>query len=203
MKERGIIFNAEMVRAVLDGRKTQTRIPIKPQPPEKGKELSVGHGCPPIPHDWSHWKDDLPCVPGDQIWVRETWAKWDENQDESPCYNTAHAVCYKATQEFAGSIANVKWRPSVHMQRWASRITLEITNVRVERLQDIFDNHDDVLAEGIQPKQWTEEHDGGTVHLTNGFELFETLWDSIYKEKGFSWYENPFVWVLEFKRIDK
>ncbi|MBZ6546868.1 hypothetical protein FMJ40_06100 [Klebsiella variicola] len=203
MKERGMIFNGEMVRALLDGRKTQTRRIIK--------DCTVGRdqiskfiqiekkfiGCYP---------EDVPelirecCpygIPGDRIWVREAFRvhsratdvatlvykasernSWTEQTHRVPV-----AVCNKpATPE--------KWTPSLHMPRWASRILLEITDVRVERLKSISDG--DAIREGCS-----------TADMKSGdcvADVFARLWASIYGSD--SWNANPWVWVIEFKRVE-
>ncbi|MCY2354029.1 hypothetical protein OW950_12695 [Klebsiella pneumoniae] len=213
MKERGMIFNGEMVRAILDGRKTQTRRIIK--------DCTVGRdqiskfiqiekkfiGCYP---------EDVPelirecCpygVPGDRIWVREAFRvhsratdvatlvykasernSWTEQTHRVPV-----AVCNKpATPE--------KWTPSLHMPRWASRILLEITGVRVERLNSI--SQEDAQAEGLELTGWrptySDPDSGGEVMTP--YDNFAQLWESIYGEE--SWKANPWVWVIEFKRVE-
>ncbi|HBW1643263.1 TPA: hypothetical protein MYV30_000507 [Klebsiella pneumoniae] len=218
MKERGMIFNGEMVRAILDGRKTQTRRIIK--------DCTVGRdqiskfiqiekkfiGCYP---------EDVPelireCCPygvqGDRIWVREAFRvhsratdvatlvykasernSWTEQTHRVPV-----AVCNKpATPE--------KWTPSLHMPRWASRILLEITDVRVERLNAI--SEEDAEAEGIDMEALYDSQDcydciadhnmTGRPTVTGAFKY---LWQSIYGQE--SWNADPWVWVIEFKRVE-
>jgi hypothetical protein len=139
MKERPILFNSKMVNAILDGRKTQTRRLKGLNKPHKSK--------PDIVHkrdENGEWIQFLRCPygqPGDRLWVRETWAtpgNWDEIKPseliEYPGFNT-DLIAYRATENYGD--AYFKWRPSIHMPRWASRITLEITEVRVEQLQEI------------------------------------------------------------------
>ncbi|MGX9240051.1 morphogenetic protein [Pantoea dispersa] len=180
MTERGIIFNAEMVRAVLDGSKTQTRRIMKVQP-HAGIRNSVfvksgfedGHG------------KELVCpfgAVGDRLWVRETWARYNIDQN-------SHDMAYRATTPDDWPKEG-RWRPSIHMPRWASRITLEITGVRVERLNDI--SEDDAKAEGAP----TECCVMGDKHFLG----FRSLWRSIYGAN--SWQANPWVWVIEFKRVE-
>jgi hypothetical protein len=164
MNERPILFSGEMVRAILEGRKTQTRRVIKPQ-------LRINYKCPYG-------------QPGDRLWVRETWQCFKPNTEEIINPNTVNirALAYRATNEWRG-----KWRPSIHMPRWASRITLEITAVRVERLQDIGEV--DAMREGDPTCENT--------HI----DWFRALWDSINAKRGYSWESNPWVWVVEFQRI--
>ncbi|MGV2936890.1 hypothetical protein ACIPUA_17970 [Providencia sp. AGC89] len=218
MKERGIIFNAEMVRAIIDGRKTQTRSVVK------------GATSNHIFHGWVtssiHSKDEgracwsnntlsmrgnsirLHCPfgeIGDRLWVRETWQGPLINYtDDEPPFKGHHIFeksdncVYKAdgaaTPEFIDSDDNFRqgWRPSSNMPRWASRITLEITDVRVERLQEASD--DDFKAEGYPLER---ELTGGS---TDAFCWFRHLWDSVSKPDC-NYESNPWVWVIEFKRV--
>lgn len=152
MTDRPILFSAEMVRAILDGRKTQTRRVIKPQPPAEAESVLrqlYSQDAPKNDGAWTWWagKPQKPITkplfcpygkPGDLLWVRETWAPLKSG-------NVDFAADWSdMMQKYAG-----KWRPSIHMPRWASRITLRITGVRVERLQDI--SEDDAWAEGATP----------------------------------------------------
>jgi len=210
MKERGIIFNGEMVRAVLDGVKTQTRRPLKVQPPSDEYELlNIMSSTERSREGKSHWailndsktnvlKSDeryFACPfgqIGDRIWVRETFASI--FKDEGP-------VCYRATDS---SMHSGAWTPSIHMPRWASRITLEITNIRVERVQDISEQ--DAIADGFKALpgcKWHtfEEADAGMpMHDHTACDAFEAFWCNQYGEE--SWSSNDWVWVIEFKRID-
>jgi hypothetical protein len=186
--ERPILFSGPMVRAILEGRKTQTRRVLKWQ-------YAPATGARFIPHagGWQ-WLFEGGCgsaypgdqgalgrcpfgIVGDQLWVRETWAKAGEVGDE---------IEYRADNH---DPAAAKWRPSIFMPRWASRLTLEVVGVRVERLQDISDA--DAMAEGIQ-------------HLYEWAAFprrtFQNLWDSINAERA-PWASNPWVWVVEFKPL--
>ncbi|EJP6250298.1 hypothetical protein NR868_001660 [Salmonella enterica] len=199
MNERGMIFNAEMVRAILDGRKTQTRRPVKFPLIDKnmGCELAGNELAGELAAH-NYWNSPYG-KPGDRIWVRETFRvhsratdvatlvyrasvrnSWTEQTHRVPI-----AVCDKpATPE--------KWTPSIHMPRWASRILLEITGVRVERLRDL--SEEDAKSEGITPPA------GGVLP---GWEYrinFRDLWMDIYGTD--SWEANPWVWVIEFKRVE-
>ena len=201
MAEHPILFNTEMVRAILDGRKTMTRRVIKPQPvfiEESGRWRWPVTGAVTASLEWFHYMDSLDRCPygqpSDRLWVRETWCRG----RDALVYRVDHPE-YKS----APSHDN-KWRPSIHMPRWASRITLEVTSVRVERVQDI--SSDDAQAEGVNP--WFPSYDvypgamadyiarGGSYR--NGF---HELWDKINKKRGYSWHSNPWVWVVEFKVI--
>lgn len=204
MKERGMIFNAEMVNAILSGRKTQTRRPIKWKQTRFTEIAERDDGSLwPWAEDCERGGDIWFACPfgevGDRIWVRETFRvhsratdvatlvyrasvrnSWTEQTHRVPV-----AVCNKpATPE--------KWTPSIHMPRWASRITLEITGVRVERLRDL--SEDDAKSEGITPPS------GGVLP---GWEYrinFRDLWMDIYGTDN--WEANPWVWVIEFKRVE-
>jgi len=198
MKEQPILFSGPMVRAILDGRKTQTRRIVKPQKrkdgvqliPELLQQIGVGHACP---HG----------AVGDRLWVREKWGPCQSNYKQDIA--TATYACFPdGSQKFKlgtyfqynnnpDDIASKwpsgwKWRPSIHMPRWASRITLEITGVRVERLNEI--SEEDAQSEGVPVSLMGASHRIG----------FENLWGSINGPE--SWAANPFVWVIEFKRIE-
>ena len=209
MNERPILFNAPMVRAILDGRKTVTRRIFKPDRMTwdangrytthamRGGELSTTGSGPFKPSSWLHY-----CPygqPGDRLWVRETFGHFERNENFAP----GCEVFYRADGE---SLAVEPWRPSIHMPRWASRITLEITGVRVERLQEISEA--DAKAEGADCLTWSGI-EGTAADLIdwplkevahphrNGFAV---LWESINGPE--SWNANPFVWVVTFRRID-
>lgn len=191
MKERPILFSGPMVRAILDGRKTQTRRVMTPPAPSGTTRYLNG-----IEREQDRW---WPCsesdytgaavrcrygVAGDRLWVREAWAK-----DSM----IASGVRYYATD-------NVhelrRKRPSIHMPRWASRITLEITGVRIEKLNSISAN--DCLSEGIH----VPEINDGAIRGGHAFNAYVRLWESINWKKGSRWDDNPWVWVVEFRRID-
>ncbi len=186
-----MIFNGEMVRAILDGGKTQTRRPVKvPQIDrdamcelsgnELAGELSAGN-----------YRNSPHGQPGDRIWVRETWARYNIDQD-------SHDMAYRATPP-ADWPEEGRWRPSIHMPRWASRLVLEITGVRVERLNSI--SQEDAQAEGMELTGWrptySDPDSGGEVWTP--YDNFAQLWESIYGEG--SWQANPWVWVIEFKVV--
>lgn len=213
IREKGLIFNSEMVRALLDGRKTQTRRIMKEQPVLNGNFYEVFGSA------WSKGMTSIPAVPGhslstrcpfgavgDRIWVRETFCPVDDTQ-----YGGEKWVDYRATPRYEASYPAgwdsapndaeaLKWRPSIHMPRWASRILLEITNVRVERLNSI--SQEDAQAEGMELTGWrptySDPDSGGEVMTP--YDNFAQLWESIYGEE--SWKANPWVWVIEFKRVE-
>lgn len=213
MKEHPILFNTEMVKAILEGRKTQTRRIVKPQPEGAtlkshldGKWLTKKFNGLVLPQI-----EDLPMhnpfgQVGDRLWVRETFtqgygmtlleSEGDDKNAVSIIYKADGKEIYKdCSEEVAENWGNWEndsddavWKPSIHMPRWASRILLEITNIRVERLQDI--SEDDAIAEGmIADDDYCAE------------EYFSKLWNEIngWDEKG--WNANPWVWVIEFKVI--
>ncbi|WP_393930170.1 ASCH domain-containing protein [Citrobacter freundii] len=214
MKERGMIFNGEMVRAILDGRKTQTRRIMKVQPSDgfhpthNGYDLDLNaHWYTPGVVDKNGYlqpaKKDVFGVAdenegytcpfgavGDRIWVRETWARYNIDQD-------SHDMAYRATPP-ADWPEEGRWRPSIHMPRWASRLMLEITGVRVERLNAI--SQADAIAEGAPPSHPSID----CVSREYGFpdfsrSWFGQTWQHIYGEE--SWQANPWVWVIEFKVV--
>lgn len=206
MKERPILFSAPMVRAILSGQKTQTRRAVKPQPYIdtmgnfcwNGGNFGQGFDGPlvqaiasPIP---SSKTGRVLCPygkPGDRLWVRETFQRF---SDDGEIMYRADPASLQAMNELKyDECQEARWRPSIHMPRWASRILLEVVSVRVERLQEI--SKEDLAAEGIQ-----ELIDGGIDHDGTPLDTYCTLWESI--NGAGSWDKNPWVWVVEFKRIE-
>lgn len=199
MSEKPILFSGEMVRAILAGNKTQTRRVVKPQPvgdngsgrwsfvassterasvdtwdfniiDETGNvytERGVEHSLV------SRLKSPYG-LSGDRLWVRETWSLADDD------------LWYRADTD---EPERIRWKPSIFMPRWASRIMLEVVSVRVERLQNI--SEEDAEAEGIAP--WA---DGGYRPA------FHLLWNTINLKRGYPWSESPWVWVVEFRRVE-
>ena len=191
MKERPILFSAPMVRAILQGKKTQTRRIVKPQPESFVTKFSVNEHGIGISADEAQnhvWKCPYG-VAGDRLWVRETWGLFDSQPSDGP--ERAH-VFYRATDGHRHELRFQLWRPSIHMPRWASRITLEVVAVRVERLQDITDK--DVFCEGIQ-----QAVDEGLQGDGSARGAFRELWSSI--NGADSWAANPWVWVVEFRSL--
>lgn len=231
--EHPIIFSGESVRAILAGRKTQTRRVVK-SPVVYG---AVPHGDEWLPVDGEgctigdlHRRFRCPYgKPGDRLWVRETWASPEENkkrpgrvaydadgvcgcwigggEDRDFIYHgrilqaSGYHECFPAdgaTTFGLGKYTDIRsgeypsyrygWRPSIFMPRWASRITLELTGVRVEQVQDISEA--DAWSEGVRPE-------GG-----DAIAAFAQLWDGINGKRGFGWYANPCVWVLKFRRVE-
>lgn len=216
MKERGILFSGPMVCAILDGRKTQTRRVVTFSKPF---EHSSAWPCVyPFPNGpgWI-WTDSpvseaglkrmavgregktCPCgVPGDRLWVRETWRTIN---DPATCIGDALDIDYRADgKNRIGDInGHLKWKPSIFMPKWASRITLEIVSVRVERVQDI--SEEDAVAEGVRAAETFKETEPGRLKLMSCAWAYQNLWDSINAKRGFGWDKNPWVWVIEFKRV--
>ncbi|EPJ3207422.1 morphogenetic protein [Citrobacter freundii] len=212
MIERGMIFNGEMVRAILDGRKTQTRRPVKF--PFKDRNLGCELSGNELAGELSsgNYLNSPFGKPGDRIWVRETFQGplFDFDQMDAYCkdsapFEKAQFCVYKAdgkpAPEFFDADDNLHccWRPSIHMPRWASRILLEITDVRVERLNAI--SQADAIAEGAPPSHPSID----CVSQEYGFpdfsrSWFGQTWQYIYGEEN--WQANPWVWVIEFKCIE-
>ncbi|EOI6481203.1 TPA: morphogenetic protein [Yersinia enterocolitica] len=200
VKEKGILFNAEMVQAILSGRKMQTRRIISEKTLHLfGVAASAGQ-CHPIElcddRSQSYYLEFCPLgKPGDQLWVRETFGK----------YRAAPSgIVYRADGELPCGDPE-RWTPSIHMPRWASRINLLITGVRVERLNDISDV--DAMSEGIDADRLAESQDHYDCiadHNMTGRPTakwyFSNLWQSIYGEEN--WEANPWVWVIEFERME-
>ena len=188
VKERRILFSGPMVRAILDGRKTQTRRAIHPDIGNWLEEVSPG--------DWRYIVDipegSMPAIeacpygqPGDRLWVRETFAVqpelWAAGHGPQPIHYLADTP--------RDQIEDYVVKPSIHMPRWASRITLEITDVRVERVQEIA--IDDIYAEGCPPISCGDED------ASELYEWFSGLWDDINAKRGYGWDANPRVWVID------
>lgn len=197
-RERPILFSAPMIRALLAGKKTQTRRLVKPAIPDRWRQVPW---VPPNVCAWTGSPDgaepsDMSIelrrnpfgVPGDRLWVRETfWASKPEN------------VIYRADGDpDTFEHEPTRWSPSIHMPRRASRIDLEVTGVRVERLQDISER--DILAEGVTvaiaaERTGTPRSDISTLH-----HAWALCWDSINGDRA-TWASNPWVWVVSFKRV--
>ena len=221
--ERPILFNAEMVNAILDGRKTQTRRVIKTK-----RELRVDDVWIYSQRANGIWHKWLPITfspygqPGDSLWVRETFF-YEWPNDYPPDDMRDCRIVYRATEpdyiddEMREASPSYKWSPSIHMPRWASRITLEVTGIRVERVQDI--TPEDTIAEGIDDDvmmvfypQTPERRKEAAAEIA--INRFRELWNSINAKRGYPWsaedllegwspskplHGNPWVWVIEFK----
>lgn len=252
MMEKPILFNTEMVRAILDGRKTQTRRLIRPQP--EGQLSYIMGGSNPGKWDYMSaseakaWdveesrickQDDgrlwtPPCHADDVLYVRETWnygyvdSDWKEgcppehwfeeldwNGKDHDFLRGISRFWYLADND--EPLYGLKWKPSIHMPKAAARIWLKVKRVRVERLQDI--SYDDVQAEGMDMDAWYEydewQHQTGDGLAADGTHvIYETMrgffghkvWDatmqSLEQYEKYGWDANPWVWVIEFERVE-
>lgn len=189
-KERPILFSAPMVRAILEGRKTQTRRVVKLNQAGRAQHS----GLQWHPEDPEVWRACPYGVPGDLLWVRETWAlnpirDFGVTKPRSPV-DCVYRAGYATTP-------SIQWTPSIHMPRAASRITLKVTDVRVERLQEI--SNDDCEAEGIK-QRWTciNPGTGSYAHDNDVRDDYRKLWTDINGKD--SWAANPWVWVVSFEK---
>lgn len=193
MKTRGLLMKEFGVNAILAGRKTQTRRVADAGPADETE-------CVTGPYNGGIWKFhytetldpmytvDLRCpygVVGDRLYIRERIAIECPYGPAEECDHQHHVVYWAGEHPIVRESVTAKWRPSIHMPKWASRILLRITDVRVERIQDISD--DDILAEGI-------------CAMGLEWEAFIILWDSIYKKQGYGWDVNPWTWAVTFER---
>ena len=190
MNEHPILFSGRMVRAILDGSKTQTRRVMNPQPyADESGHWIYGN----VPESWSTAPDWLIAKSpyggvGHWLWVRETFG--------CNCHNSARPmpdceIVYRATGDSVDDPPLSGWCPSIYMPRWASRITLSITRVRVQRLKNIAEI-DCEHELGVEPYSLHNE----------AVPEFRLLWDSINAKRGYGWDANPWVWAIDFKRLD-
>lgn len=218
MTDRPILFSAPMVRAILADRKTQTRRVMRTNHvgyrsflrwdgrPHTRAMMACSNGDPGRPESSVFCEDNRIGVPGDRLWVRETWSPWSDvvDCDEAAKLRDARAqmpwacVLYGADRAWSNSQPSDnggRWRPSIHMPRWASRLTLDVVSVRVERLQAITE--EDALAEGVSPAPFCKSgRPPGLEHV----EAYEDLWTAINGKRA-PWARNPWVWVVEFTRV--
>jgi len=200
MKERPILFSAPMVRALLDGSKTQTRRVCKPR-------RDMGIGCDLAPHEIAgeinrgDFTNTVYGAPGDRLWVRESFAHIYRG-NAAPAARRPDDVVFMADGLTPDAYVYGSWKPSIHMPRWASRIDLEITGVRVERLHDISEA--DAQAEGARecdPVSGREVLLAGASQRGSFVLHYRDIWEQI--NGAGSWPINPWVWVVEFKRKAK
>jgi hypothetical protein len=209
MKERPILFSAPMVRAILSDSKTQTRRVMKPQPPAHVNDFCTFHnpkgpglahfGFDPVAREALDWFAVCPYGQvGDRLWVREAWAHVGTCDPGLTVYRADYPACVPRQYQNVPPDESIKWKPSIHMFRADSRITLEITEVRVERLQDICEA--DAIAEGISEfigGWWCEHDDAEQIAGMTPQEGYRHLWERI-NGPG-SWEANPWVWAVNFK----
>jgi hypothetical protein len=187
MKEKStmkpILFSTPMVQAILEGRNTQTRRVVKPQPIKKGHFWTLdgaGWSSSSVVPVYGHsLYTRMPYKPGDILWVRETWYL--------ETFYGAHSYVYRASEpNYPVNVGAGQhgWRPSIFMPKDVARIFLRVKEVRVEKVQDITE--EDTINEGVNNK-----------------EKFALLWDKLNKKRGYGWEANPWVWVIEFERIEK
>ena len=232
MTERPILFSGPMVRAILDGRKTQTRRLVKPQPQINtvryinGVEREHDRWWPISKNDYSGDAVISPYgIPGDRLWVRETWKYSDWTEDGYPFIgyraDDARVLHEQYPEDWGQRLADTwadlsvpenynidnratdrRWRPGIHMPRWACRLVLEVTVVRVERLQAI--SAKDIIAEGAVLRAHDDQFGHNPVSAFDGKvyldlkSLWAAGWDSINAKRA-PWSSNPWVWVIEFR----
>lgn len=206
-----ILFNTEMVTAILDERKTVTRRVVKPQPKMRLCYAFAGYGHGkwhyPDKNAWEYWGEEFkrpdniesdelkrtwtpPCHTDDILYVRETWFK-DVNRYMYKADYSFKEKFYKNGKEIV-----MRWKPSIHMPKEAARIFLKVTDVRVERLQEM--DCEDAMKEGIDPRL--------CVNLAHTIVKFHKLWNSTIKKSDldrYGWNANPYVWVIEFEKCEK
>lgn len=191
MTEKPILFSAPMVRAILEGRKSQTRRVVKPQP------VWVGEPGVPFKTRDADPAGIIRCPygrAGGRLWVREHHTAWSSTSTctEIEYPDGTRRLCDHQKGFF---IPAGRRRPSLHMHRWASRITLEITGVRVERVQEISEQ--DAWSEGFPDPEGQNRNYPDRARY-----WFRQLWDSINAERGYPFVANPYVWVVEFRRVE-
>jgi hypothetical protein len=213
MREKPILFSGPMVRAILDGRKTQTRRVIKNKDIINGFDIDIdgsaiayidqatGDSYPPTIKS--------PYQPGDRLWVRETWTPFCINKQSCRNVLLSHAdYCYKATfPKDCVDTLGCTWRPSIYMPKAAARIWLEVIDVRVEMLQEITE--EDAIKEGFTGVPC--EHPNGRYAcedcMNTGWREpprvgFVETWQALNAKRGYGWDTNPWVFVVEFKRLE-
>jgi len=234
LRERPILFSEAEVLATLAGRKTQLRRVVNPQPPADAEAVGANSCEGPEGPAWFWWKgnrdernfwppttggaNSIHCPfgqPGDQMWLRETWAlvhNWEEDGIDdwegaipkdrpiSPSAQVWHKAGHLRSSDTVED-RGFRWRPSIHMPRWASRLTLEITNIRVERVQEI--SEEDARAEGVLGESVecdvAADPPGQIAFVTRYRQPYMRLWDSI-NGVG-SWVSDPWVWAITFKAV--
>ena len=207
MRFRPILFNTEMVRAILSGSKTQTRRLPSSKVRDRWLEWDE-YQCavaPPgsiLETEKGFYESFPPCVKGDILYVRETWKQATGGTAGPGLFDT---YLYKADepQDTTGLMVEGFWHPSIHMPKKAARIFLLVKETRIERLQSI--SEDDALAEGASGGEYLDEQ-GNSMGIVWPHEDFSRIWDSTIKAEDiplYGWDANPYVWVIEFERIEE
>ena len=203
-RERPMSFNSEMVNAISDRRKSQTRRPLKYDLPPEAEFQHIIDKWARFEAENAMWHVKMPYQVGDIIYVRETWYKFasckgcmcdEEPEDQSGCY------FYKAEHEL---YEGERWRPSIHMPRSAARLFLRVKRVWIERVQDITDA--DAKKEGVTCREEDHDCELAKVFSTASIAAFSRLWDSTVKKSElnrYGWAANPWVWVIEFEREEQ
>lgn len=186
-----ILFNTEMVKAILSGSKTETRRPLKPQPLfyTGRRYIFADETCPKKWEDCDNIISTYQYQPGDILYVRETWCNINK-PGTTPDYYYLADYLSPVIEDYDPN--EWKWRPSIHMPKEAARIFLRVTDVKVERVQDITE--EGAIAEGI-PQEILKE-------FGRPCGWFKSFWDSVYKSRGYSWDKSPWVWVIKFERLE-
>jgi hypothetical protein len=195
MKEMPILFKPEMVKAILEGTKTQTRRIIQPQPKDIVYWNTDGFGNK-YNYVGRYENETTQTIStkysvGDILWVRETFGKDSDGYFFKVCDDGK--IFYDD--------GSIKWKPSIHMPREAARLFLEVTSIKVEQLQDIGEA--DAIAEGLKHNCPSDCPPCGGTNCTDYIVAYHNLWDKINAKRGYSWESNPWVWVIEFRRIGK
>lgn len=201
MTELPILFRGPLVQAILSGQKTQTRRLVKPQPDEDGLDRIVLPEPLPYWHDSSAREYHCPYgMPGHRLWVKETWCVSSLYDNLAPRDLPQDLPIGYLADGRPSIERDGKTRVSIHMPRWASRLTLEIVEVRATRLQDISEAG--AKAEGVttEPQEGLLNGKPATLHPMTHRQAFAWLWDAINGEKA-TWASNPWVWAIAFKRI--
>lgn len=200
MREIPMLFNTEMVRAILAGFKTQTRRIIKGLPLYPPYfEVDEGRGWLEDSENGTFYALETfsKVQPGDVLWVRETWQRLFDHKG----WRYEYKADYNDDEPLKLGGMYIAWRPSIHMPREAARLFLRVTNVRCERLQDITE--DDAIAEGASGDAYQDEH-GNIMDIVRPSDDFAQIWNSTIKKADlprYGWEANPWVWVIEFERM--
>ncbi|WP_333887761.1 hypothetical protein [Clostridium sp.] len=230
--EKPVLFNTEMVNAILNGKKISTRRPIKPQPPEWAEEFGFTFFTPDrhISYrgnskcGYGESSIKMPYCKDDILYVRETWAscKNEKPKIAIPADYKDVLYFYKADDIRNSDGSTIKWHPSIHMPKVATRIFLKVTDVKVQRIQDITE--EEALHDGIQAYTKDRKHYKYCTNIDSwnknfkpskeydetawqsmpetAKEAFHLLWDNIYAKQGYGWDANPWIWIIEFERIN-